>query len=110
MRRCQVVARVSSEFAPGWSSGSGERDVDLADADGDDLVAYLHVVPGQRDDVFDLLAEDEDEDGCSTIPACDLFRVDDALDRMVLIQGAHPGDWCRGGDAGPSARGGRVAP
>jgi hypothetical protein len=46
----------------GWSS-VGECDVDLPHPHGDDLVADLDVVPGQRDDVLHLLAEDEDEDG-----------------------------------------------
>lgn len=46
-------------------SPSAERNVNPAHAGGDDLVADLHGVPGQRNDVFDLLFEDEDEDAAA---------------------------------------------
>lgn len=50
---------IGSEFAPGLVERIGDCDLGLPHAHRNDLVADLDVVPGQGDDVLDLLAEIE---------------------------------------------------
>jgi hypothetical protein len=40
----------------------------VSDADGDQVFGDLDVVPGESDDILDLLPADEDENRCSTVP------------------------------------------
>ena len=47
-------------------------------------------VPGESDDVLDLLAEDEDEDRGRAVAWADLVGADDALDCVLLVNRGPP--------------------
>lgn len=57
----EVVAWFVGELPPGLVDRGWQRDLDVAEAHGDEIVGHGHVAPGQADDVFDLLTEHEDK-------------------------------------------------
>ncbi|MEQ4726260.1 hypothetical protein [Nonomuraea sp. B19D2] len=79
--RSEVVAGRSSELAHGLVQGEES----LPQTDRDDLGGHGDVVPGQPDEVFDVLAEDDDQDGGSPIAHGELVGVHHAPDGYVLF-------------------------
>lgn len=64
---CLVVLGVGGELTPGAIEGVGQHDLKVDEPDGDDVVGHCHVLPGELDDVLDLLGEHEHEDRCGAI-------------------------------------------
>jgi hypothetical protein len=60
-------------------------DLGLAQAHGDGLVGDGDVVPGESDDVLDLLAEHDDQDGGGAVTRVQLFAVDCRLHGLILF-------------------------
>ena len=79
-RRCAVRSR--------WLRG-----------DGDQFLCHGDVVPGQLDDVGDLLPEDQDEDRCCAVPRVDVGRCGLGCGRALLERLHRVLGWCRGGGA-----------
>ena len=67
------------------SSKGGECELGLPESYGDDIVGDGDVVPGQLDDVFDVLTEDDDQDGGHPVARGELVGVDHTLDGRVLF-------------------------
>jgi hypothetical protein len=57
----------------GSSKGGGECELGLPQLDGDDLVGHGDVVPCQLDDMLDVLAEDDDQDGGCPVSHSELW-------------------------------------
>ena len=54
--------------------------IGLPEPDGDDVAGDGDIVPGQLDDIFDVLAEDDDQDGGSSVARVEFVGVDHAFD------------------------------
>lgn len=67
VRGCLVVGGGGRQFAPGLIERRCKCDFDSSEGDGDEFLCHGDVVPGQLDDVGDLLAEDQNEDGCCAV-------------------------------------------
>jgi hypothetical protein len=63
-----VVTGVRRQFAPWSVERVRQCDPARTDADGDQVLGDFDVVPGESDDIVDLLPEDEDEDRRGTVP------------------------------------------
>jgi hypothetical protein len=72
-------------LAHGLVQGGGECELGLPEPDCGDVFGDGDVVPGQLDDVFNVLAEDEHQDGGSPVAHAELIRVDHAFDSCVLL-------------------------
>jgi hypothetical protein len=83
--RGEVVAGRGSELAHGLVQRGGECELGLPESYGDDVVGDGDVVPGQLDDVFDALTEDDDQDGGRPVARGELVGVDHTLDGRVLF-------------------------
>ena len=81
VRSCPGAQRVGALARP----RGGECELGLPQAHGDDVVGNGDVVPGELDDVFDVLAEYDDQDRCSPISHGELVGVHHALDGCVLL-------------------------
>ncbi|WP_431841698.1 hypothetical protein [Calidifontibacter indicus] len=67
------------------SRGGGECELGFPEADGDDVVGHDDAVPGELDDVFDVLAEDDDQDRCCPVAHTELTVVHHAFDHGALL-------------------------
>lgn len=80
MGRDEVVAGRGSELAHGLVQRGGECELGLPESYGDDVAGDDDVVPGQLYDVFDVLTEDDDQDGGHPVARGELVGVDHTLD------------------------------
>lgn len=84
VRRRLAVPGVAQEFAPGRAEPIGECDREATERDDDQLVGDSDVVPRQRDNVLELLAEGQDQDGRCAVSRCERVAVDDLREGSVL--------------------------
>lgn len=72
------------QLAPGFIEWPCEGNLDGSEGDGDFFVGDLDVVPGEFNDVRDLLAEDQDKDRCRAVSWAHFGCVGEALDKVLL--------------------------
>jgi hypothetical protein len=70
--RGQVIAGLRRQFAPRSIKWVWQRDLNRAATDRDEVVGDFHIVPGESDNILDLLPEDENEGRRSAV-ACGEF-------------------------------------
>lgn len=73
------------ELSPGAVEELWESDLEAGESDGDQVVGDGHVVPGEPDDLLDLLGEHEHENRGSTVARCQLVAVEGVLHRLILL-------------------------
>lgn len=89
VRRCQVVAGVHRQLPPGFIERAGQGDLDRSDAHAHQIVSDYDLIPGEADDILDLLAEHKDEDRRRAVAWGEFLSVNDSLDRMLLVYRVH---------------------
>jgi hypothetical protein len=89
VRRCQVVAGVHRQLPPGFIERAGQGDLDRSDAHAHQIVSDYDLIPGEADDILDLLAEHKDEDRRRAVAWGEFLSVNDSLDRMFLVYRVH---------------------
>jgi hypothetical protein len=86
--RPQVVAGIGREGPPGCVQWLPQLDREAAECDGYEIIGHADVLPGQCDDVLDLLAEDENEYRGRAIARTQVAAVDDFGERGLLVASA----------------------
>lgn len=84
VRCCLIVGRGGCEFSPGLIERRRECDLDGSAGDRDQILCHLDVMPRQLDDVGNLLAKDQNEDGRCSVPRAHVGRVAEAVDELCL--------------------------